>query len=89
MTALVSLLTTLVLTVNVAVIAPAGMVTLDPTKALKLDDASDTVVPPVGAGPEMIKVPVVAVPPTTGEVDQVTDDGIGACTVIKALWLVS
>ena len=61
MTALVSLLTTLVETVNVVVMPPAGMVTLLPTKALRLDDASETVVPPVGAGPEMLRVPVVVV----------------------------
>jgi hypothetical protein len=85
MTALVSLLTTLVVTVKVAVIAPAGIVTLDPTNALKLDDASDTVVPPVGAGPEMLRVPTVDVPPLTGFRDQVTDDGIGARTLINAL----
>ena len=80
-----SLLTTLVETVKVAVIAPAGIVTLDPTKALKLDDASATVVPPVGAGLVMEIVPVVYVPPTTGDVDHTTNDGIGACTVTKAL----
>lgn len=85
MIALVSLLTTLVETVKVAVIAPAGMVTLLPTRALKLDDANETVVPPDGAGPEMIKVPVVDVPPTTGEADQVACTGIGASTFIKAL----
>ena len=80
-----SLLTTFVDTVNDAVIAPAGMVTLLPTKALKFDDANETVVPPVGAGPEMLRVPVVDVPPTTGEVDQVTCTGIGARTLTKAL----
>ena len=80
-----SLLTTLVDTVNVVVMAPAGMVTLDPTKALKLDDAKETVVPPVGAGPEMLRVPVVDVPPDTGDTDQITDDGVGALTVTKAL----
>jgi hypothetical protein len=84
-TALVSLLTTLVETVNDVVIAPAGMVTLLPTKALRLDDANETVVPPVGAGPEMLRVPVVDVPPGTGEVDQVTEEGIGARTLTKAL----
>ena len=77
MTALVSLLTTLVVTVKVAVMAPAGIVTLDATKALKLDDARATVVPPAGAGPEIEIVPVVDVPPTTGDTDQVTDDGVG------------
>ena len=65
--------------------APAGMVILDPTRALKLDDANDTVVPPDGAGPEMIKVPVVDVPPATGDVDQFTITGAGEVTVIKAL----
>jgi hypothetical protein len=79
------LLTTLVLTVNVAVIAPAGIVTLEPTKALKLVDANETVVPPVGAGPEIDIVPVVLVPPMTGETDHVMDDGVGACTVTRAL----
>ena len=78
MTALVSLLTTLVETLKVAVIEPAGMVMLDPTNALRLDDAKETVVPPVGAGPEMLRVPVVDVPPGTGEVDQVNELGIGA-----------
>ena len=84
-TALVSLLTTLVDTVNVVVIAPAGMVTVLPTKALKLDDAKETVVPPDGAGPEMIKVPVVDVPPMTGDVDHDTCTGIGASTFNNAL----
>ena len=70
---------------KVVVIAPAGMVTLLPTRALRLDDANETVVPPVGAGPEMLRVPVVDVPPGTGEADQVTDEGIGARTLTKAL----
>ena len=89
MTAVVSLLKTLVETVKVAVIEPAGIVTFDATKALKLDDANATVVPPVGAGLVNVTVPLVVVPPTTGETDQVTDDGIGARTVTNTLWLVS
>lgn len=80
-----SLLTTFVVTVNEAVIAPAGMVTELPTKALKLDDANETVVPPVGAGPEMLRVPMVDVPPVTGDTDQVTDEGVGAWIETKAL----
>ena len=79
------MLTTLVETVKVAVIAPAGIVTLEATNALKLDDASATVVPPKGAGPEMINVPVVDVPPDTGDVDQETNTGAGAVIVINAL----
>ena len=78
MTALVSLLTTLVVTLKVVVIAPAGMVTVLPTKALKLDDAKETVVPPDGAGLVKVSVPVVEVPPTTGDTDQVNELGIGA-----------
>ena len=85
MTALVSLLTTLVETVKVAVIAPAGIVTLDANKALKLDDASATVVPPDGAGPEMLRVPTVDVPLDTGVTDHVTDEGMGASTFTKVL----
>ena len=78
MTALVSLLTTLVDTVNVVVIAPAGMVTLLPTRALRLDEVKETVVPAIGAGLVKVSVPVVEVPPTTGDTDQVNELGIGA-----------
>ena len=85
MTALVSLLTTLVVTLKVVVIAPAGMVTVLPTRALRLVDAKETVVPPFGAGLVNVSVPVVEVPPTTGDTDQVTELGIGASTVTKAL----
>ncbi len=84
-TALESLLTMFVETVKDAVMAPAGIVTLLPTIALRLDDAKETVLPPAGAGPEMINVPVVDVPPTTGDVDQVTCTGIGGSTFNKAL----
>ena len=80
-----SLLTTLVVTLKVVVIEPAGMVTLLPTKALKLDDAKETVVPPDGAGLVNVSVPVVEVPPTTGDTDQVTELGIGARTLTKTL----
>ena len=63
---------------KVAVIEPAGMVTLLPTRALRLVDAKETVVPPVGAGLVKVSVPVVEVPPTTGDTDQVNELGIGA-----------
>ena len=78
MTALVSLLTTLVVTLKVVVIAPAGMVTLLPTRALRLDEVKETVVPAIGAGLVKVSVPVVEVPPTTGDTDQVNELGIGA-----------
>jgi hypothetical protein len=57
----------LVETVKVAVICPAGIVTFVGTRALKLLDASETTVPPAGAGPEMVMVAVVEVPPEIGE----------------------
>jgi len=84
-TALESLLTAFVDTVNDAVMAPAVIVTLLPTIALKLDDVSETVVPPVGAGLVNVSVPVVEVPPITGDTDQDIELGIGARTVTNAL----
>jgi hypothetical protein len=55
----------LVETAKVAVICPVGIVTLVGTRALRLLDASETTAPPTGAGPEMVIVPVVDVPPET------------------------
>lgn len=53
-------------TVKVAVVEPAGIVTLDGTLAIKgivLDKL--TVAPPVGAGPLNVTVPVERPPPIT------------------------
>ena len=58
-----SFATRFVETVKVAVICPAGIVTLVGTSALRLLDASETTVPPTGAGPEIEMVAVVDVPP--------------------------
>jgi hypothetical protein len=58
--------TGLVVTANVALVAPPATVTLDGTVAadvLSLD--SDTTAPPAGAGPLSVTVPVEEVPPTT------------------------
>src|SRR5216683_889537 len=58
--------TALVLTVNVALVAPAATVTLDGTLAaavLLLDSA--TTAPPDGAAPLSVTVPVEEFPPTT------------------------
>ncbi len=54
-----------VVTVNVAVVAPAAIVTEAGTVALVLLDVSVTTRPFVGAGPLMVAVPVEDVPPTT------------------------
>ena len=56
----------LVVTVNVALVAPPATVTVDGTVAddgLPLD--SDTTAPPPGAGPLSVTVPVEELPPTT------------------------
>src|SRR5207245_1511299 len=58
--------TALVLTVNVALVAPAATVTLDgtcATVALLLESA--TVAPPAGAAPLSVTVPVEEFPPVT------------------------
>jgi hypothetical protein len=58
--------TALVLTVNVAVVAPAATVTLEGTLAtvvLLLESA--TIAPPAGAGPLSVTVPAEEFPPVT------------------------
>src|SRR6266481_429986 len=62
----VDAVTALVLTVNVALVAPAATVTLEGTVAaavLLLESA--TCAPPVGAGPLSVTVPVEEFPPAT------------------------
>src|SRR2546425_10918234 len=66
MVAEVGALTALVVTVNGALVAPAGTVTLAGTVAaavLLLD--SVTCAPPAGAGPSSVAVPVELLPPVT------------------------
>jgi hypothetical protein len=58
--------TGLVVTGNVALVAPAATVTLDGTVAANvLSLLSDTTAPPAGAGPLSVTVPVEGLPPTT------------------------
>src|SRR5712691_10866432 len=58
--------TALVLTVNVALVAPGATVTLDGTLAtVVLLLESVTCAPPVGAGPLSVTVPVEEFPPVT------------------------
>jgi hypothetical protein len=71
----VDAVTTLVVTGNVALVAPAGTVTLPGTEAtddLLLD--SVTTAPPAGAGAYSFTVPVEGFPPTTLDGLTVTED---------------
>src|SRR2546426_5332657 len=52
-------------TVNVALVAPAGTVTLAGTVAAELLLDSATCAPPAGAGPSSVAVPVELLPPVT------------------------
>ena len=81
--------TALVVTVNVALVAPAETVTLPATVAtaeLLLD--SVTCAPPPGAGPLSVTVPVGEdVPPVTLDGLRFSEVGIGGTTVSVAIWL--
>jgi len=87
----VEMITTDVFTVKVALVAPAGMNTLDGTLAtdgLLLD--SDTTTPPLGAGALSITLPVEdpSGPPTTDvgfSVSEVRVGSGGAVTVSEAV----
>lgn len=70
-----------VVTVKVAVIAPATTVTLAGTVAEVRLDESSTIRPPVGAGPDSVTVPVNDAPPRTDVGDTVTLAATGATTV--------
>lgn len=52
-------------TVNVAVVAPPATVTVAGTMAMELDVLRDTCIPPIGAGPVKVTVPVEGFPPMT------------------------
>jgi len=75
----VIVLTAVVLTVNVALVPPDATVTLAGTAATDgLLLARVTVLPPEGAGPLSVIVPVTAIPPTTAvgfTVSAVTETG--------------
>jgi len=71
-----------VVTMNVAELLPGATVTLAGTLAtegLLLDSA--TTVPPAGAGPLRVTVPVEELPAFTVEGDSVNDDGTGGLMV--------
>jgi hypothetical protein len=81
--------TKLVFTVNVAVVDPAGTVTVPPggtvaTDGLLLERA--TTAPPLGAGPFRVTVPVDGLPPVTVVGLRPSEDTIGGTTVSEAVW---
>src|SRR2546425_3716849 len=65
MVAEVGALTALVVTVNGALVAPAGTVTLPGTVAAELSLDSVTCAPPAGGGPSRVTVPGGLLPPVT------------------------
>ena len=68
-----------VFTGNVALVAPAGTVTVDGTPAAALSLASATWAPPAGAGPLSVTVPVDdCTPPITPAGFRVNDATVGS-----------
>ena len=75
----VEMTTTEVLTVNVALVAPAGTVTIEDTLAAPLLLASVTCAPPEGAGPLSVTVPVEdCTPPITLVGFSVSEERVGS-----------
>jgi hypothetical protein len=77
--------TAVVVTVNVAVVAPAATVTLAGTVADALLDASVTTKPPAGAAADNVTVPVLDAPPATVVGFNVTDVSDAAVIVRLAV----
>src|SRR5256885_10441473 len=74
----VDVVTALVVTVNVALLAPAATVTLAGTVAVDVLLLRVTAAPPVGAGPLSVTVPVEdCTPPAPAVVCAITEDGAG------------
>ena len=79
-----------VVTVNVAVLAFAGTVTLTGTAASELLLLSETKAPDEGAEPFRVTVPVDELPPTTEfglKVSEVTWGGVTVSPVVRVLLL--
>ena len=82
--------TGLVLTGKVAVVPPAGTVTLAGTLATPgLVLESDTTVPPLGAGALSVAVPVEELPPVTLDGLRVSAESVGGVSTVKLLALVA
>ena len=68
-------------TVKVVLLAPAGTVTLAGTVAAALSLDRATVVPPLGAGPVSVTVPVLDVPAVTLAGETLTVAGFAGSTI--------
>jgi hypothetical protein len=73
----VDVVTAVVFTVKVALLAPARTVTLEGTLATTLLLESITCAPPVGAGPLSVTVPVDCTPPVTPVGLSVSEESVG------------
>lgn len=76
----VLLATTVVATVNVAVVAPAGTVTVEGTDAAGFDELKFTTAPSGPAAAFKVIVPVVEVPPATLELRTLSEVSGGMVT---------
>ena len=85
--------TALVLTTNVALVAPAAIVTLGGMLAAPLLLESATCAPPVGAAPLSVTVPVEEFPPATlvgfSESEEIVGGGGGAGATVSEAVLVT
>lgn len=80
-------MTLLVVIVKVAVVAPAATVTDEGRETFELLSLNVTFMPPLGAGPESVTVPVAFSPPSKAFGLTVTDTSTGRKTVNDALAL--
>ena len=81
----VDVATGLVLTVKLALVPPAGTVTLEGTVAAGSLLESVTCAPPAGAGPFSVTVPAEGLPPVTLAGLSASEETIGGITVTEAV----
>jgi hypothetical protein len=83
----VDVVTALVFTVNVALLAPAATVTVAGTVAVDVLLERETTAPPMGAGPLSVTVPVEGDPPVTLAGFSVSEERVraGGSTVREAV----